>query len=90
MIIELLFDFVLTLLEFLFGWVEFPAIPAPIEDALYTLLNYISGAMDFVFLIVPSEIIFVGLPIVLVVENFDKLYSVIMWIVRKIPFLGME
>lgn len=90
MIIKLLFELVIGLLEILFGWVSFPAMPEAITNALDTLLNAMGSAMGFIWLIVPRELVLVGLPIVLVVENFDKLYSVIMWILKKIPFLGMQ
>lgn len=42
------------------------------------------------WLIVPRELVLVVVPVILVLSNFDKLYTVIMWILRKIPFLGIK
>lgn len=90
MIIKLLFELIIGLLKIVFGWVSFPAMPEAIASALDALLVAISSAMGFVWLIVPRELVIVGLPVILIVENFDKLYSIVMWILKKIPFLGMQ
>lgn len=90
MIIKLLFELIIGLLNIVFSWVSFPAMPEVITTALDTLLDAMTSAMGFVWLIVPRDFVLVGLPVVLVVENFDKLYSIIMWILKKIPFLGMQ
>lgn len=90
MIIKLLFQLIIGLLEIVFGWVSFPAMPEAIVNALETVLDAMAAAMGFIWLIVPRELVMVALPVILVVENFDKLYSVIMWILKKIPFLGMQ
>lgn len=90
MILKLLFKLVIGLLRIVFGWVSLPAMPSAIVASLEVLLNAITSAMGFIWLIVPKELVLVGLPVILVLENFDKLYSVIMWILKKIPFLGMQ
>lgn len=90
MIIKLLFELIINLLELVFGWVSFPQMPVEVTNALDVLLDAMGSAMGFVWLIVPRGLVLVVLPVILVVENFDKLYSVIMWILKKIPFLGMK
>lgn len=90
MIVKLLFELIINLLNIVFGWVSFPQMPEAVTTALDTLLQAMGSAMGFVWLIVPRELVLVVLPVVLVVENFDKLYSVVMWVLKKIPFLGMQ
>lgn len=90
MLVELLFSFVIGFLELIFGWVSFPQMPVQVTEAVDMLFEYMAQGIGFVWLIVPKELVLVVLPVILVVENFDKLYSVIMWIVKKIPFLGMQ
>lgn len=90
MIVKLLFELIINLLNIVFGWVSFPQMPEAVTTALDTLLQAMASAMGFVWLIVPRELVLVVLPVVLVVENFDKLYSVVMWVLKKIPFLGMQ
>lgn len=90
MIIKGLFSLIISLLNILFGWVSFPAMPEAVDTAFQTLLGYMSAGIGFVWLIVPKQLVLVVLPVVLVLSNFDKLYGVIMWILRKIPFLGIQ
>lgn len=90
MIIKGLFSLIISLLRIVFGWVSLPAMPAAVDDAFQMLLTYIGQGMGFVWLIVPQPLVLAVLPVVLILSNFDKLYSVIMWILRKIPFLGIQ
>ena len=90
MIVKLLFELIINLLNIVFGWVSFPQMPSEVTQALDTLLDAMASAMGFIWLIVPSQLVMVVLPVVLIVENFDKLYSVVMWVLKKIPFLGMK
>lgn len=90
MIIKLLFEMVIGLLDIVFGWVSFPPMPEAISSALEIVVQAVQSAMGFIWLIVPRELVLVILPIVLIVENFDQLYSIVMWILKKIPFLGMK
>lgn len=90
MIIKGLFSLIIGLLEVVFGWVSFPQMPEAVDNAFQSLLGYMEAGIGFVWLIVPRDLVLVVLPVVLVLSNFDKLYSVIMWILRKIPFLGIQ
>lgn len=90
MILELLFEFILLFLDLIFGWVSFPQIPDTIIYYVDYLFTYMGMGMRFISLFVNMELVKVCLPIILLVENFDKLYSVVMWILKKIPFLGMQ
>ena len=90
MIVKLLFELVIGLLNIVFGWVNFPDMPDAIVNALDTLLNAMISGIGFLWLIFPRDLVIVLLPVVLIVENFDKLYSVVMWILKKIPFLNMK
>lgn len=90
MIVKLLFQLVIGLLNLVFGWVNFPDMPEVITTALDTLLEAMASGLGLLWLIVPRELVLAGLPVILIVENFDKIYSVTMWILKKIPFLGMK
>ena len=90
MLIKLLFELVLSILNFMFGWVNFPDMPPAIVNSLDIVIQAISMGIGFVWLIVPRELVLVAIPIIIVVENFDMMYSMVMWILKKIPFLGMK
>lgn len=90
MILRLLMELVIGLLELVFGWVSFPPMPEAVTSACEIVFTSVESAMGILWLIVPRELVLVILPIVLVVENFDMMYSIIMWILKKIPFLNMK
>lgn len=90
MILKLLLQLVLTLLEVVFGWVSFPAMPTIVTGIIDMLFEYMGKGMGIVFLFVSKELVLALLPVVLIVENFDKLYSVAMWILKKIPMLNIK
>lgn len=66
------------------------SMPEAVTSAFDVVLDAMSSAMGFVWLIVPRELVIVIIPVILVVVNFDKLCSIVMWILKKIPFLGMK
>lgn len=90
MIIKLLFNLIITLLNLVFGWVSFPAMPTAVTDSLNVLIEYIESGIALCWLIVPRQLVIAVIPVILVCENFDKLYSVVMWVLKKIPFLGLQ
>lgn len=90
MIIKGLFSLIIALLNIVFGWVNLPAMPAAVDEAFTLLLSYMQAGIGFVWLIVPRELVLVVVPVILILSNFDKLYTVVMWVLRKIPFLGIE
>lgn len=90
MILKLLFELIIGLLDIVFGWVSFPPMPALVTDIVDMVFGYMAQGLGFVFFFIPRELVLVLLPIVVILENFDKLYSVVMWILKKIPFLGMK
>ena len=36
------------------------------------------------------DLVKIMLPFVIVVANFEKVYKIVMYVLRKIPFLGIE
>ena len=90
MLVEMLFRFVIGFLNTVFGWVSFPEMPQVVTSAIDELMWYIYEGIGFVWLVVPRGLVLAVLPVILIVENFDRLYSIVMWSVKKIPFLGMQ
>lgn len=90
MIIKGLFSLIITLLNLVFGWVNLPPMPEVVDIGFGTLLYNMRMAMGLVWTIVPRDVVVVVLPVVLVLSNFDKFYTIVMWVVRKIPFLGIQ
>ncbi|MEQ3316501.1 hypothetical protein AAA127_17440 [Enterocloster clostridioformis] len=48
------------------------------------------AGLGFVFLFFNMDLVIIMLPFVIVVANFEKVYKIVMYVLRKIPFLGIE
>lgn len=77
-------------LKLIFGWISLPSLPADVETVIDQLFQYMASGMGFVFLFFNMSLVKLMLPFVLVVANFDKVYKLVMYVLRKIPFLGIE
>lgn len=90
MIINALLSVVRVLINLLFGWVNLPVVPASITSVVDTLFTYMQQGIGIVWLFVPQDLVLVLLPLVIVVHNFDHLYHLGMWILKKIPMVGIS
>lgn len=90
MIIKGLFELILGLLKIVFAPISLPALPDGIQNVLDELLNVLTSAVGLLGIFVDLSVVKWLIPIVLVIANFDKVWSLIMFILRKIPFLGIE
>ena len=61
------------------------------------VLNAVLNIFDLVFdncsligFFVPLPLVKILLPLVVLVVNFEHIYAGVMWILRKIPVLGIE
>lgn len=68
-----------------------PAMPDSVVSALDTFFTNIfeygwNGACFFL----PMDYVLILFPLVLLVSNFEHVYHLIMWVLRKIPFVGIE
>lgn len=90
MIIMGLLNIVKVLLNVLFGWVQLPAMPDAVTSIVDTLFYYMEAGIGIVWLFVSQPLVQLLLPLVIVIHNFDHLYKLGMWILRKIPMVGID
>ena len=90
MILESVFDLFSSALKLIFGWINLPELPAEIQTVVESLFPYMRAGLGFVFLFFNMDLVKIMLPFVIVVANFEKVYKIVMYVLRKIPFLGIE
>lgn len=90
MIIEGLLNLVSGLLKLVFGWIDLPDFPSSVTSVIDELFGYIQGAAGIMGIFVDMNMVKVLLPVLLIVINFDEVWKFTMFIVRKIPFLGIK
>lgn len=90
MIVKGILNLIKTLLFTCFSWINLPDFPAELQASLDEYLEIIfQGINLFGFFIRPLTIQ-IALPLILIIINFDKVYKITMWILRKIPMLGIK
>ena len=77
---------VFFILNVVFGLL--PNIPSVPES----LITYVDQFLDLIFsnsgivgFFLPMDVVKIALPLAIVIINFDYIYKMIMWIVRKLP-----
>ena len=90
MIIEAVFDLAVAAIKLIFGWIYLPAFPESLETTLTTYEDLIFDNLSMLSFFVRVSTVKVLVPLILIVVNFDKVYKLTMYILRKIPFIGVK
>ncbi len=89
MIIEALLNLVYKIFSAVIEPLDIASAPDELLTAMTDFLGYFENGADLINIFLPINLgaffIVFGL-----IFAFDHLYPVIMWILRKIPFLGIE
>lgn len=90
MIIQLILNLLKTLLFTVFGWINIPQLPSEITTSLYNFIDLIFENLTILgFFIRPTTIKLI-IPTLIILINFDKIYKLTMWILKKIPALNIH
>ena len=90
MIIESILNIVKTLLQFVFGWINIPPFPVELTNGINSFLSLIFNNLNLLGFFIRPVTLTVSIPILIILLNFDEVYKLTMWILRKIPFLNMK
>ena len=90
MIIESILNLVKVLLTFCFNWINLPDVPSPITSSIDSFFNLIFDNLTLIGFFVRPITFQVAIPLLVIIINFDKLYHITMWILRKIPMLSIK
>ena len=92
MIVQLLLKLVYNFLSLLLVF-DLPSMPDDVYTYISDALSYVSSGIDLLSgFIGSSAVIYLGalLSIVVLIESAWLVYRFIMWVLRKIPILGIE
>ena len=90
MIIKGLLELIFALLKLVFAPVSLPALPSGIQSVLDELVDVLISAVGLFSVFVDLSVVKWLIPVVLVIVNFDKIWRMIMFVLKKIPFLGIQ
>lgn len=91
MIVERLID---PLILFLWKTVavipDIPKVPEQLSKSITSFFDLIFDNSGLVGFFVPVDLIKIALPVALVIVNFEHIYKLFIWIINKIPFIGID
>lgn len=90
MIIEFILDIVYNLFSFLTTPINIPDLPSAVNTAIEQLFYYMSSGAGLVAAYTPFSYMRSLFIVVIAVDVGISLYKVVMWILRKIPVLGVK
>lgn len=91
MIIETFLDLIYQLNNFIFSMLpSLPQMPDAITSAVNNFLNLIFEYAGLIGIFLPLDLVKVILPLAIIVINFEHIYGLILWVLKKIPFLSMD
>lgn len=86
MILESVINLIILLIKSLFGWIELPSIPTSVSSVIDTIFQYMESGISLIGIFLPLDFILEVFPFVLAIINFDYIYRLTMWVIRKLPF----
>lgn len=90
MIVKMLLDLVFNVFSFLTSAIDIPSLPDGVLAVLSSSLSYIKVGAGVLASYTHLDYLFLLLGIVIAVEVGVLLYRFVMFILRKIPMLGIE
>lgn len=69
---------------------DLPQLPESILNGLNNFLDLIFNNVGLLGLFIPISTIKVVVPLIIVIINFDKIYKLVMWVLKKIPVFGVK
>ena len=90
MIIEAILNLFKTLLFTCFSWISIPAFPSELTENIDAFLDLIFENLTLLGFFIRPITLQIAIPILIILLNFENLYKLTMWILRKIPMLGIK
>lgn len=90
MIIDALISLLYSVFYILTLPIQIPSFPDTVKTFLATAIDYMSSGVAIVGQFLDMEYLFLLFSLVMLVDVALLIYKLIMWVLRKIPMLGIE
>ena len=90
MIIQLILNLLKTLLFSVFSWINLPQFPEGLTNSLNSFIDLIFDNLNSLGFFIRPATIMIVIPVLIILINFDKVYKLTMWILKKIPMLNIH
>lgn len=69
---------------------DLPNLPDAVISGVNAFLDIIFDNVGILGLFIPINTVKIVVPLVIAIANFDRIYKLVMWIIRKVPFLDIS
>lgn len=90
MIIKLLMDQILFVFGLLTAAINVPSLPPEVAETVGTMLEYVSMGISFMGNFVNMPYLLVLFNIIVGADVAVLIYRLVMWVMRKIPMIGVS
>ena len=90
MIIQLILNLLKSLLFSVFSWINLPQFPEGLTNSLNSFIDLIFDNLNLLGFFIRPATITIVIPVLIILINFDKVYKLTMWILKKIPMLNIH
>ena len=91
MIIEGIFNLVYNFLDIILTPFQIiPDMPQHLVNQLNFFKTFIIDGLNMAFFILNPGTVRVAIPLAIAIMNMEHIWNGIMWVLKKLPFLGME
>lgn len=90
MIIRGLLELVFGLLQIVFAPINIPPLPDNVQTVVDEFVEVIMSGIGLLSIFVDLDVLAWLIPVVIIIVNFERVWNLIMFILRKIPFVGIE
>lgn len=90
MIVMFLVNSIFAVIKGVLSLINIPSAGAEFNKITLFIIDLFGSATSLVGFFIPWDIVRFGLPIVILLVNAEHIYHFIMWILKKIPMLGIE
>lgn len=90
MILQGLLDFFFFLYKLLLSPINIPNLPDEVYSVMETVCDYMESGIGFLSIFLDMRLVTLLLPFVILLINIDWIWGLVMWILRKIPFVGID
>ena len=90
MILEALLNLIQLLLNVVFGWINIPQFPTELTSSVDSFLDLLFDNLSLLGFFIRPITLTVAIPLLIILINFDKIYKLAMFIIKKIPCLNIK
>lgn len=91
MITEFFINIVGSLVSLVFGILpNLPDLPQSAYNSINSFLDLIFNYAGLIDVFIPLQHIKILVPLIIIVVNFEHIYNLVMWVLKKIPALNIK